>query len=121
MSWPEQDANYANNEYQLTSMTFSARTDPALMYSALVGQKSDHSWYLWEDNEAAALVSLATIESEPEKRKALFDRLHEKMLDWVPTVGVFSYPRVHVMSTELIGYQSWALAYPRFWLAGPVE
>ena len=67
--WPEQDANYANNEYQLTSMTFSARTDPALMYSALVGQKSDHGWYLWEDNEAAALVSLATVESQPEKRR----------------------------------------------------
>ena len=121
VSWPEQDANYANNEYQLTSMTFSARTDPALMYSALVGQKSDHSWYLWEDNEAAALVSLATVESQPEKRRQLFDRLHEKMLDWAPTVGLFNYPRVHVMSTELTGYRPWALAYPRFWLAGPLE
>lgn len=114
--WLEHDKRYANNEYQLTSIAFSMRTDPALMYSALVGQKADDSWFLWEDNEAAALVAMSSVVSDRAERQRLFDKLHEKMLEWVPTIGIYNHPRAHVMNDELQGYKTWPLAYPRFWL-----
>lgn len=113
--WEDQDRRYGQNDYQLTSMTFSMRTDPALMYSAVVGQKADHSWYLWEDNEAAALVAYSTVIEHPAERGALFERVHRKMIDWVPTVGLFNYPRYHVTSTAVDGFETWTLGIPRFW------
>lgn len=116
LDWPEHERRYAQNEYQLTSITFSMRTDPAFMYSAIVGQKADDSWFLWEDMEAAALVAMSAVESDSDKRQKLFDNLHEKMLEWVPTIGIYNHPRSHLMSENIKNYETWPLAYPRFWV-----
>jgi len=115
LDWATQERNYGTNAYQMTSITFSTRTDPAFMYSALVGQKTDHGWYLWEDNEAEALVAASTVELDPARRQALFDQLHRKMLDWVPTIGITSGFAFDATDRRLEGYQTWALGQPRFW------
>ena len=115
MSWPDHDEHYGSNKYQMTSITFSLRTDPSLMYSTLAGQKADHSWYLWEDNEAAALTAYSTVVDAPEDRQALFDDLHEKMIAWTPTIGICNTPRFHIVSDQVDGFEAWALGIPRFW------
>ena len=115
MSWPDQDEHYGSNKYQMTSITFSLRTDPSLMYSTLAGQKADHSWYLWEDNEAAAITAYSTVVDAPEDRQALFDSLHEKMITWTPTIGICNTPRFHIVSDQVDGFEAWALGIPRFW------
>lgn len=113
--WPTHDKEYGANRYQMSVIAFSTRTDPTLMYSAMVGQKGDHAWYLWEDQEAEMLVTASAIETDTAKRQAMFDRLHAKMIEWNPTIGLANYPRVDAVSTRLKGYQGWTLAIPRLW------
>ncbi|MEE4210273.1 MAG: ABC transporter substrate-binding protein [Parvularcula sp.] len=116
VDWGSHDARYAGNEYQLTTMAFSPRTDPALMYSAIVGQKGDHPWYLWEDQQAEMWVVNSVVETDFETRKRLFEQLHEKMLEWVPTIGIANYPRVDAISDSVGGYEGWTLGVPRIWM-----
>lgn len=115
VDWATHDKDYGKNNYQLTTIAFSTRTDPTLMYSAIVGQKGDHAWYLWEDQEAEMLTTISAIEADPVKRQALFDRLHAKMIEWTPTIGLANYPRVDAVSAKLKGYEGWTLAIPRLW------
>ncbi len=116
IDWASHDQRYANNAYQLTTMAFSPRTDPALMYSAIVGQKGDHPWYLWEDQQAEMWTTIAAVETDRATRQDMFDRLHLKMLEWTPTIGIANYPRVDAVSREVEGYEGWTLAIPRLWL-----
>jgi peptide/nickel transport system substrate-binding protein len=115
MSWQAQSSRYGANDFQLASMTYSMRTDPALMYSAIVGQKTDHKWYLWEDMEADLLVAQSVFAKTDAERQALFDRLHARMLDHSPLVGLFNTVRVDATRASVKGYAPWALAIPRFW------
>jgi peptide/nickel transport system substrate-binding protein len=116
VDWGSHDTRYAANDYQLTTMAFSPRTDPALMYSAIVGQKGDHPWYLWEDQQAEMWVVASVIETDFEQRKHLFERLHSKMLEWVPTIGIANYPRIDAVSESIEGYDGWTLGIPRLWM-----
>ncbi len=116
IDWASHDQRYANNDYQLTTMAFSPRTDPALMYSAIVGQKGDHPWYLWEDQQAEMWTTTAAVETNRATRQEMFDRLHAKMLEWTPTIGIANYPRVDAVSHDVEGYEGWTLAIPRLWM-----
>lgn len=115
VDWGTHDKRYGANEYQLTTIAFSTRTDPTLMYSALIGQKGDHSWYLWEDQQAEMWNTISAVQEEPALRQEMFDNLHGKMLEWVPTIGLANYPRLDIARDELVGYEGWSLAIPRLW------
>lgn len=115
VSWPDQDGNYVDNNYQMTSMTFSTRTDPTLLMSTLAGQKSDHSWYLWEDTEAAALTAYSAIIEDGPERQQVFDNIHARMIETAPTLGIFNYPRYHAVASNVEGFSTWATGTPRFW------
>lgn len=115
VSWQHQDDLYNENRYQLMPMIYSMRTDPALMYSAYVGQKMDHGWYQWEDLEADLWTARAAQISDRSQRQALFDRIHAKMIDDVPSVGLFNSLRIDAVSGRVAGYRTFAMAIPRFW------
>jgi len=119
LDWRTHDVNYGENKYQLTSITFSLRTDPALMYSAIVGQKSDHSWYTWEDPQVANLVASSVFLPEGPDRQRLFDQIHAQMLEWVPLVGLFNHFVTDLTAPGLQGYASWPMALPRLWGVTP--
>jgi peptide/nickel transport system substrate-binding protein len=85
------------------------------MYSAFVGRKSDHKWYLWEDGEADALVAQSTIVGDAARRQALFDQLHQKMIDWTPVIGVFSSPELTANRRNIQGIETWTLGFARYW------
>lgn len=115
VDWPTQDKNYGANEFQLTSMSFSMRTDPALMYSAIIGQKTDHKWYLWEDLEADLWTGQAAYTTDPAERQRLFDRIHAKMIESTPTIGLYNNFRIDVSTDKLQGYRTHPMGIPRFW------
>jgi len=115
VSWPEQDKNYSQNKYQISSITFSTRTDPALMYPAIIGQKTDYSWYLWEDVEAEMLANRAAIESDPALRAEMLDQLHARMIEWTPTIGLFNHFIYSATAKPVNGFKTWPLGLPRFW------
>lgn len=114
-TWTEHETTYASNTYQLTTLAFSPRTDPTFMYSSIVGQKGDHVWYVWEDQEAESLVTLSAIEDDAAKRQGYFDKLHRKMLEWAPIIPITDEPRVDAVRQGVSGYEGWTLAIPRFW------
>jgi peptide/nickel transport system substrate-binding protein len=116
VDWATQDKNYAANKFQASALAFSMRTDPALMYSAMVGQKTDHAWYLWEDPAADLWVSQASLESDKAKRQSLFDRVHAKMIEATPTLGLFNYFTIDAASERVRAYRTFAMGLPRFWL-----
>jgi peptide/nickel transport system substrate-binding protein len=115
VDWATQDKNYGANEFQITSMSFSMRTDPALMYSAIIGQKTDHKWYLWEDSEADLWTGQAAYASDPAQRQRLFDQIHAKMIDSTPTIGLYNNFRIDVSSDKVQGYKTHPMGIPRFW------
>lgn len=115
VSWQEQDDRYNENRYQLMPMIYSMRTDPALMYSAYIGQKTDHGWYQWEDTEADLWNARAAQLSDRRQRSALFEKIHAKMIEAVPSVGLFNHVRIDAASVDVSGYRTFALAVPRFW------
>lgn len=116
--WQTQYETYGSHNYQITPIIFSARTDPALMYSAIIGQKGDHAWYLWEDQEADMLTNMAAVESDPATRQQLLDRLHHKAIAWNPAIMIGNYVRVDAVGPALARYRGWAMGIPRIWEAG---
>ncbi|HUG52649.1 MAG TPA: ABC transporter substrate-binding protein, partial [Vicinamibacteria bacterium] len=115
MDWATQARRYAENDFQLSSMAYSMRTHPTLMYSAIIGQKTDHKWYLWEDLEADLWVAQSVFAGSDAERQALFDKLHARMLDIAPLVGLFNVVRVDAVREGVKGFAPWALGVPRFW------
>ena len=115
LSWEAQSSKYAANDFQLASMTYSMRTDPALMYSAIIGQKADHKWYLQEDLEADLWVAQSVFAHTDAERQALFDRLHARMLEQAPLVGLFNVVHIDATRPGVKGFAQWALGIPRFW------
>ncbi|MBL9068843.1 MAG: hypothetical protein JNM03_02495 [Sphingopyxis sp.] len=113
--WQTQYETYGSHNYQITPIIFSARTDPALMYSAIVGQKGDHAWYLWEDQEADMLTNMAAVEADPATRQQLFDRLHRKAIAWNPVIMIGNYVRVDAVGPALARYRGWTMGIPRMW------
>ena len=113
--WQTQYETYGSHNYQITPIIFSARTDPALMYSAIIGQKGDHAWYLWEDQEADMLTNMAAVESDPATRQQLLDRLHRKAITWNPAIMIGNYVRVDAVGPALARYRGWTMGIPRIW------
>jgi len=109
------EKNYEANTFQMASMAYSLRTDPTLMYSAIIGQKSDHGWYLWESTEAAALAAYSSIVEQRAERQEIFDYLHRNMLDWVPMIGLYNFVTVTATNSKLVGFETWPLGLPRYW------
>jgi peptide/nickel transport system substrate-binding protein len=85
------------------------------MYAAIIGQKTDHSWYLWEDVEAEMLANRAAIESDPALRQQMFDTLHERMTAWTPTIGLYNHFVFTATAKSVKGFRPWAMGLSRFW------
>lgn len=113
-SWENVMARYQSNDYQLLSLGYSPRLDPALMYSAIAGRRTDHGWYVWEDGEAEALSAYSTIVPEGE-RQALFDLLHARMIEAVPIIGVYAVPSINVLRADIKGFEGGPVGYARYW------
>ena len=113
LEWPAHLDAYFAGEFQLSSFGYSARTDPVLNYRSVLGE--DHPAYQWSNPEAIALVNEAALLSDPAMRQPLFDRVHQMMIEEVPTLNLYNAFTIDATRAALQGYTVWPAAKPRLW------
>lgn len=114
LEWGTQVTNFREGKFQLMAFAYSARTEPALMFRDVIGDKSKTPMAQWESPEAAAILESIEAESDPAVRKQAFDKLHSLMLRDTPLLMYYNKPGYVVVSSKLQGYTGWPLRKPRF-------
>jgi peptide/nickel transport system substrate-binding protein len=113
LEWATQLSNYREGKFQLMAFTYSPRLDPAVMYGDNLGDKSKTPTSQWTDPEASALLSTIAGETDPAKRKAVFEQLHRRMIAAVPLIEIYNTPALIAVSHRLTGFATWPLHRPR--------
>jgi len=92
---------------------YSARTEPALLYRDVLGNKSKTPMAQWENPEALTLLD--SIEGNPDEavRRQTFEKLHDMMIADVPMAMVYNKPGMIVVSRNVTGFKGWPLRKPR--------
>jgi len=86
-----------------------------LMYESLIGDKKVEPTRQWDDPKASALLKQVAMEPDPNKRRDLFNQLHELMAQDIPIIGLFNLPVVTALRPSVQGYQGWPGGTHRFW------
>jgi len=115
LDWATQLDRYTKGQYQSMAFTYSARLDPALNYEMVSGSKAAQPRKVWDSTEMQPKLAEAMTVTDRNKRQALFDELHRKMLDDVPMVVLFNGVDAVGMRKNVSGYKSWPADKPRFW------
>jgi len=113
--WASQLDLYGRGQYELAIFGYSARLDPLLMYESLIGDKKVEPTRQWDDPKASALLKQVAMEPDPNKRRDLFNQLHELMAQDIPIIGLFNLPVVTALRPSVQGYQGWPGGTHRFW------
>ncbi len=114
LEWGTQVTNFREGKFQLMAFAYSARTEPALMFRDVIGDKSKAPMAQWESPEASAILEGIEAESDPAARKQAFDKLHALMLRDAPLLMYYNKPGYVVVSSQLHGFTGWPLRKPRF-------
>jgi peptide/nickel transport system substrate-binding protein len=115
LDWATQLANYGSGKFQMSSFIYSARLDPALGFSSLIGDKTKFPFLQWDDEEAAKLLDAAKVSSDPAERRRLFEALHLRMADAVPIIGIYNPVEISAAGPKVRGYRTWPAGNERFW------
>ncbi len=115
LEWGAQLQNYGQGKFQLSSFAFSARLDPALSYSSLIGDKKQFPFAQWDDVEAKKLLDAAKVSADPSERGRLFAELHRRMAEAVPILGIYNPVEVSAAGPRVRGYRTWPAGNDRFW------
>ena len=114
LEWGAQVSNFREGRFQLMAFAYSARTEPALLFRDVIGDKSRTPMAQWESPDAAAILDGIEAEPDPARRQQAFDRLHALMLRDAPLLMYYNKPGYVVVSSKLHGYTGWPLRKPRF-------
>ena len=115
MDWAAQLANYMEGRFQLSTMQFSARSDPALGYGIIVGDKERKPWRQWGDPVAARLVDRSEIVTDETERGEIFNRLHAMMKEDVPILELYNFNFNIAVRQEVHGIRNWSIGAPLLW------
>lgn len=115
LDWAAQLDNYVNGRFQLSSFSYSGRFDPGLMYAALIADKATAKWAQWGDAQARELLAESGTLTDQTARAAIFRRLHAKMKEEVPIIGLYYSPTIEGVNPALHDYKPWAAAIPLAW------
>jgi peptide/nickel transport system substrate-binding protein len=115
LDWATQLDNYLKGNFQVQSFGYSARLDPALMYAAVIGDKSKLKSAQWDDPAAIEMLAESLQTGDEGKRKELFLKLHKMMADTVPIIGCYFDPNIDATRPNVRGYQTWAADRPIPW------
>ena len=107
LEWAAQLSNYREGKFQLQSFSYSARTDPGLNYLTFTGDKDKKPNLQWDNPAMVELIDKANRESELAERKKIFEQVHLKMIEEVPSVVLFNTPWINVVSSRIEGFKSW--------------
>lgn len=113
LEWATQVSNFREGKFQLMAFGYSARTEPALLYRDVLGNKSKTPMAQWENPEALTLLD--SIEGNPDEavRRQTFEKLHDMMIADVPMAMVYNKPGMVVVSRNVTGFKGWPLRKPR--------
>jgi peptide/nickel transport system substrate-binding protein len=115
LEWATQLDNYLKGAFQVQSFGYSARFDPGLMYSALIGDKDKLKWAQWEDPKAIALLSESARTLDEKRRKAIFAELHAMAAEQVPIIGLYFETGLEAHAPKVRGYKVWPAGKPLPW------
>ncbi|WP_118134501.1 ABC transporter substrate-binding protein [Oceanicella sp. SM1341] len=118
MEWGTQLDKYVTGDYQMQSFAYSTRLDPALSFEMITG---DHPRKVFRTPEAMELVEQAMTVSEPAKRQAIIDQLHEAFLEEVPAISVNHRVMFYAMKDHVSGFRGWGAAKEIYWNVGLAE
>lgn len=116
LEWTTQLDNYYRGAFQLMAFGYTGRTDPALAYEAVLGDKSDNAFFQWQDEIAMELLAETTRITEPAARGERFCRIHQRMLDDVPMLNLFNHYGIDATRAGTDGYAMWPGLKPRLWM-----
>ncbi|MDB5873503.1 MAG: extracellular solute-binding protein family 5 [Ramlibacter sp.] len=114
LEWATQLDRYNSGNYQMSSFTYSSRMDPSLIYEQFSGPKDKQPRKVWEDAQALKLVEESFVELVPRKRQALFDQLHNQMIQQVPMIMLFNDIDAWAVRKRISGFSVWE-SKPRLW------
>jgi peptide/nickel transport system substrate-binding protein len=115
LDWATQLSNYQAGKFQLSSFSYSARSDPALAYDRLVGRKEVRATSQWESEAAEQLLATAARATDAAERARAFEQLHRLMAQDVPLIGFYNGISIHVTGPGVNGYRTWPGATPIAW------
>lgn len=115
LEWATQLDNYLKGAFQVQSFSYSARFDPGLMYSALIGDKDALKWAQWEDPKAIALLAEANGSTDEARRKAIFVELHRMAAQQVPVIGLYFSTEIEAAGPKVRGHKPWPAGKPLPW------
>jgi peptide/nickel transport system substrate-binding protein len=115
LDWATQLDRYTKGEYQLMSFSYSARLDPSLSYEMLSGPKDTQPRKVWENPEALAMLAESMATGDTERRTALFEAMHRKLLADVPLINLYNGAEIAASRTNVSGYKGWPAGHPRLW------
>jgi peptide/nickel transport system substrate-binding protein len=118
VDWANQLDHYGSGDYQALTHSFSARLDPAMNFSLLIGEKSRDPRKVWDSPRARALLQQAVDSGDDKVRQAAFDDLQRAFMEEVPAVVLFNSTRISAVRTNVTGYKGWAAAQQRLWGVG---
>lgn len=118
VEWATQLDRYSRGNYQMQAFSYSARYDPALAYSAVIGSKDLRPNRIWDDAEAEDLLRQIIATTKDEARQALFDKLHTLFLEQTPFLMLFNGVEVSAASKRVQGYAASTMPKPRLWEVG---
>lgn len=115
VDWATQLALYQSGKYQLMSFAYSARAEPFASYTSMLGDRSVSKRKVWGDPAAIALLRTLGETVEPNRRKAILDDLHRRMIADVPLIVLYNNSDANALRSGITGFSSWMMARARFW------
>jgi peptide/nickel transport system substrate-binding protein len=115
LDWATQLDRYTKGDYQLMSFSYSARLDPSLSYEMFSGPKDTQPRKVWENAEALAMLAESMATGDAERRTALFEAMHRKMIADVPLINLYNGAEIAAFRNNVAGYKGWPAGHPRLW------
>nr|WP_047582281.1 ABC transporter substrate-binding protein [Methylobacterium sp. ZNC0032] len=108
LEWATQLDRYNKGNYQMQSFSYSSRFDPALGFEQISGPKDKQPRKIWEEPEALALIQKSMVVTDTTERQKIFDDLHKRFLDQVPTIFTHNDLDIIAHSKKVSGVTPWA-------------
>ena len=115
LDWASQLDRYTKGDYQIMAFGYSARLDPSLAFDMFMGPKDTQPRKVWDSPTAQSLLLRTMESSDKAARQAMFDQLHQQLLEDVPMIPLYNAIQINASSNKLVGFRGWAGEVPRLW------
>ena len=116
------DTHYRNGSFQLQAFGQGGRNHPALVYGKFIGPadalddpEQNYARLQWLDDDAFEWVNRAEVAPSREEQQAIYDRLHLRMLDQVPTMALLNFEYHDAVRSDLRGFHTTPFMRTTLW------